>query len=33
VKTFPGLALIGNGYHGVGVPDMIHQGREAARDC
>jgi protoporphyrinogen/coproporphyrinogen III oxidase len=31
VKTFPGLALIGNGYYGVGVPDMIRQGREAAR--
>jgi oxygen-dependent protoporphyrinogen oxidase len=31
VGRFPGLALIGNGYHGVGVPDMIRQGREAAR--
>jgi protoporphyrinogen/coproporphyrinogen III oxidase len=31
VETFPGLQLIGNAYHGVGLPDMIRQGREAAR--
>jgi oxygen-dependent protoporphyrinogen oxidase len=30
-ETFPGLRLIGNAYHGVGLPDMIRQGREAAR--
>jgi oxygen-dependent protoporphyrinogen oxidase len=27
----PGLHLIGNAYHGVGMPDMVRQGREAAR--
>ena len=26
----PGLALIGNAYHGLGVPDCIRSGREAA---
>ena len=31
VDTIPGLYLIGNAYHGVGLPDMIRQGREAAR--
>lgn len=30
-ETFHGLHLIGNAYHGVGLPDMIRQGREAAR--
>jgi protoporphyrinogen/coproporphyrinogen III oxidase len=30
-ETFPGLQLIGNAYHGVGLPDMIRQGRDAAR--
>lgn len=30
-QAFPGLHLIGNAYHGVGLPDMIRQGREAAR--
>ncbi|GGG98265.1 protoporphyrinogen oxidase [Silvibacterium dinghuense] len=28
---FPGLHLVGNAYHGVGLPDMVRQGREAAR--
>ena len=27
----PGLALIGNAYHGVGIPVLIHHAREAAR--
>ncbi|MFT4114215.1 protoporphyrinogen oxidase [Silvibacterium sp.] len=30
---FPGLQLVGNAYHGVGLPDMIRQGREAARNA
>lgn len=29
--TFPGLHLVGNAYHGVGLPDMVRMGREAAR--
>jgi len=29
--SFPGLHLIGNAYHGVGLPDMIRLGRETAR--
>lgn len=29
--SFSGLQLIGNAYHGVGLPDMVRQGREAAR--
>ena len=28
---WPGLALAGNAYHGVGVPDCIRKGDEAAR--
>ncbi len=28
---FRGLHLIGNAYHGVGLPDMVRMGREAAR--
>jgi oxygen-dependent protoporphyrinogen oxidase len=31
VATLPNLHLIGNAYHGVGLPDMVRQGREAAR--
>lgn len=31
VRTFPGLHLIGNAYYGVGLPDLVRQGREAAR--
>jgi oxygen-dependent protoporphyrinogen oxidase len=27
---FPGLALAGNAYSGVGIPDCIHSGEEAA---
>ncbi|WP_446744602.1 protoporphyrinogen oxidase [Silvibacterium acidisoli] len=30
VQTVPGLQLIGNAYHGVGLPDLVRQGREAA---
>jgi protoporphyrinogen/coproporphyrinogen III oxidase len=29
--SFPALHLIGNAYHGVGLPDLVRQGREAAR--
>src|SRR6185437_9175386 len=28
---FPGLRIIGNAYHGVGLPDMVRMGREAGR--
>lgn len=31
VKEFPGLHLAGNAYYGVGLPDMIRIGRNAAR--
>ena len=31
-RRWPGLALAGNAYHGVGVPDCIHSGDDAARD-
>jgi oxygen-dependent protoporphyrinogen oxidase len=30
VAELPGLRLIGNGFHGVGLPDLIHQGRQTA---
>ncbi len=29
--SFPGLYLIGNAYHGVGLPDLIREGRGAGR--
>jgi protoporphyrinogen/coproporphyrinogen III oxidase len=29
--SLPGLQLVGNAYYGVGLPDLIHDGREAAR--
>jgi len=29
-KQFPGLALAGNGYRGIGIPDCVRSGREAA---
>ena len=32
VRRWPGLALAGNAYHGVGVPDCIRSGDDAARD-
>lgn len=31
VTRFPGLHLAGNAYYGVGLPDMVRMGREAAR--
>lgn len=31
VSRFPGLALAGNGYDGIGIPDCIRTGRLAAR--
>jgi len=30
IATLPGLALAGNAYHGVGIPDCIHGGEQAA---
>ena len=31
LRAIPGLHLIGNAYCGVGLPDLVRQGREAAR--
>ncbi len=31
-RQLPGLALAGNGYRGIGVPDCVRSGREAARE-
>jgi len=31
VAALPGLALAGNAYHGVGIPDCIHSGERAAQ--
>ena len=31
VGTMPGLHLVGSAYHGVGLPDLIRQGRATAR--
>ncbi|MGA7908894.1 MAG: protoporphyrinogen oxidase [Candidatus Sulfotelmatobacter sp.] len=30
-RKYPGLALAGNGYRGIGVPDCVRSGRDAAR--
>ena len=30
LAAFPKLALAGNAYHGVGIPDSIHSGEQAA---
>jgi len=30
-KNLPGLALAGNGFRGIGVPDCVRSGREAAK--
>jgi oxygen-dependent protoporphyrinogen oxidase len=30
LARWPGLALAGNGYKGIGIPDCIHSGEEAA---
>ena len=32
VPEYPGLRLLGNPYHGVGLPDLIRAAREAARE-
>lgn len=32
VETLPGLRLVGNAYDGIGIPDCIRLGRDAARD-
>jgi oxygen-dependent protoporphyrinogen oxidase len=32
-RELPGLALAGNGYRGIGVPDCVRSGREAAREA
>jgi oxygen-dependent protoporphyrinogen oxidase len=29
LQYFPGLALAGNGYYGIGIPDCIHSGELA----
>jgi protoporphyrinogen/coproporphyrinogen III oxidase len=31
LTTMPGLHLLGSPYHGVGLPDLIRQGRAIAR--
>ena len=31
VRPLPGLQLIGNAYYGVGLPDLVRQGRDAVR--
>jgi oxygen-dependent protoporphyrinogen oxidase len=33
VALMPGLRLIGNAYHGVGIPVLIEQARRAAREA
>jgi protoporphyrinogen/coproporphyrinogen III oxidase len=33
LQQLPGLALAGNGYRGIGVPDCIRTGTEAAQKC
>jgi protoporphyrinogen/coproporphyrinogen III oxidase len=30
VSAYPGLALAGNAYQGIGIPDCIHSGESAA---
>jgi oxygen-dependent protoporphyrinogen oxidase len=30
-RQLPGLALAGNGYRGIGIPDCIRSGNDAAR--
>ncbi len=32
LKAYPGLALAGNGYRGIGIPDCIHSGEQAANE-
>jgi oxygen-dependent protoporphyrinogen oxidase len=31
LEKYPGMALAGNGYRGIGIPDCIHSGQLAAR--
>ena len=31
LSATPGLHLVGSAYHGVGLPDLIRQGRTTAR--
>jgi len=31
LSAFPGLALAGNAYRGIGIPDCIRSGREAVK--
>jgi oxygen-dependent protoporphyrinogen oxidase len=31
VQQTPGLHLAGNAYHGIGIPDCVRMGRQAAR--
>jgi oxygen-dependent protoporphyrinogen oxidase len=31
LSVMPGLHLVGSAYHGVGLPDLIRQGRTSAR--
>ena len=33
IEQLPGLSLIGNAYHGVGIPVLIQHARQAARDA
>ena len=33
LRAFPGLTLLGNSLHGVGLPDLIRDARAAARGC
>ena len=33
IAAFPGLILAGAGYHGVGLPDCLRQGLQAAHEC
>ena len=32
-QQLPGLALAGNAYRGIGVPDCVRSGREAAKQA
>jgi oxygen-dependent protoporphyrinogen oxidase len=31
LENYPGLALAGNGYRGIGIPDCIHSGEVAVK--
>jgi protoporphyrinogen/coproporphyrinogen III oxidase len=32
IRQYPGLALAGNAYRGVGLPDCIHSGEQAGEN-